>query len=117
MSSDWINLFVHQGREFVESISRRDKEGSPTLLNKSDESIVKHDNVIDMEEDVGVLNLSMNESKTDEKLGEGTSKDDKDMPTKAVTGAAKDIYEVQLEQLQEQLVDIMIQNQEMGKRL
>lgn len=116
MSSDWINLFVHQGREFVESITRKDNDGSnnssQTSLNKSKESIAKDDN---MEEEVDV-SKSRGERESD-RFGEGPSKDGKDMPSIAVVGAAKDIYEVQLEQLQEQLVDIMIQNQEMGKRL
>ena len=113
MSSDWINLFVHQGREFVESITRKDNDGSnnssQTSLNKSKESIAKDDN---MEEEVDV-SKSRGERESD-RFGEGPSKDGKDMPSIAVVGAAKDIYEVQL---QEQLVDIMIQNQEMGKRL
>lgn len=108
MSSDWFNLFVHQGKELLESVSRKgnDQSSYSTMsVNSAAASLANARRVYEGSmkgEDMGHEKI---ESETELSVeGKNTH----------IPSAEKDIYESQLEQLQEQLVDIMIQNQEMG---
>ena len=110
MNNDWFNLFVHQGRELIDSVSRKGKHGSnssvSTSMPRTSDEVDSRDK--DMKDEDGRTNNTQSASEPSfEVPNPGKS-------GRAVTGAEKEVYETQLEQLQEQLVDLMIQNQEMG---
>jgi hypothetical protein len=124
--SDWLNLFVHQGKEFIDSVSgpkkgdalgsesqREDSNGATNVgvsyANSSDGSITFEGNGPVNDNGSG---LKAEQSTSMAAGAEAHSSSSVEKTT--LTQGEKEIYENQLEQLQEQLVDIMIKNQEMG---
>ena len=120
--SDWLNLFVHQGKEFIDSVSGQKNKDALTserqrevlntstnagvsFVNESTEGSIKFEE----SDDRGGLNAVKSTSMALE-AAPSSSSDEK----KTLTQGEREVYENQLEQLQEQLVDIMIKNQEMG---
>jgi hypothetical protein len=108
--SDWVNLFVHQGKEFIDSVSGQ--KNPDALASKLPQAGVAFSSSSD-----GTVNLG-----GDSKAGQSTSMasgaeadSSSVVKEKTLTQGEKEVYEIQLEQLQEQLVDIMIKNQEMGR--
>ena len=117
--SDWVNLFVHQGKEFIDSVSRpRRDEALPSNSQKGDGvSDTSNVGVSFSNSSDGTINFEGNGSRA----GQSTSMalvaepdSSSIVKEKTLTQGQKEVYEIQLEQLQEQLVDIMIKNQEMG---
>lgn len=122
-TSDWVNLFVHQGREFIDSVSRQKKKESLTNEAKREDpsdptnskrvtlntnnSVDSSVRMFEANDDGGDVNAKTGMSLEAEASTSGVEK-------VSLTQGEKEIYENQLEQLQEQLVDIMIKNQEMG---
>ncbi|XP_046839982.1 GRAM domain-containing protein 4-like [Xenia sp. Carnegie-2017] len=136
MSNDWLNLFVHQGKEFLDSVSKpRVSQGSESM---SSTNSTMHQNDGD---NVSASALSLQSllatndggtSIADGRKIEKSSSEIKPVDSASVGAISseggnvgkvplsqgeKEIYETQLEQLQEQLVDVMIKNQEMGDEL
>ena len=134
MSNDWLNLFVHQGKELLDSVSKpRVSQGGES---KSSTNSTMHQNDGD---NVSASALSLQSllatndggtSISDGRKIEKSSSEIKPVDSASVGAVSseggnlgklplsqgeKEVYETQLEQLQEQLVDVMIKNQEMGK--
>ena len=115
--SDWVNLFVNQSKEFIDSVSSLKKKGEIAPESKTAIGSVNNSGKL-AELGLGKLEGMDNDSRT--KNGEGSSAvlaieaGSLGAEEMQLTKAEKEVYENQLEQLQEQLVDIMIKNQEMG---
>ena len=118
-ANDWVNLFVHQGKEFLESVSGQRRRG--ILASESPGEAPISSTRVAFENDPNVsISFEGTDDDTALKTAESTSmaletqaKSSSVEETKLTQGE-KEIYENQLEQLQEQIVDIMIKNQEMG---
>lgn len=121
-SSDWINLFVNQGKEFIDSVSRQKwREGLPPKSNEQltavSHSSTDLENMSQTASSNGTGNSEARDGAFDVSTKGRVLVAETDSPSSAkttITKGQKEIYENQLEQLQEQLVDIMIKNQEMG---
>ncbi len=123
--NDWVNLFVHQGKELIDSVSgQRKNDVSPSksqrgISNSASKTGVSFANSLD-----GSISFEGKDGGSGLKAGQSTSmalgaEADSSSSVKetTLTQVEKEIYENQLEQLQEQLVDIMIKNQEMGMEM
>mgnify|MGYP002804303851 FL=1 len=120
--SDWVNLFVHQGKELIESVSRQKKdEALPSKSQKGDSaSDTSNVGVSFSNSSDGTINFEGNSSRTGQStsMALGAEADSSSVvKEKTLTQGQKEVYEIQLEQLQEQLVDIMIKKQEMDAEL
>ena len=118
--NDWVNLFVHQGKEFLESVSGQRMRG--ILASESQgEAPISSTKVAFENDPNGSLSFEGTDDDTALKTAESTSMaletqaESSSVEETKLTQGEKEIYENQLEQLQEQIVDIMIKNQEMGK--
>ena len=118
--NDWVNLFVHQGKEFLESVSGQRRRG--ILASESQGEAPISSTKVAFENDSNVsITFEGTDDDTALKTAESTSMaletqaESSSVEETKLTQGEKEIYENQLEQLQEQIVDIMIKNQEMGK--
>ena len=119
MSSDWLSLFVHQGKEFIDSVSpRKSNDGDEILAAESapqnSASVMASSVESDNETSLVIKEANVATGKLVENGIEVSSERTTSNSKESLDSAEKYIYETQLEQLQEQLVDLMIQNQEMG---
>ncbi|XP_028398161.1 GRAM domain-containing protein 4-like [Dendronephthya gigantea] len=122
--SDWVNLFVHQGKEFIDSVSgQKKKEGLTNETKREDQSNPANAGILYTNNSVNgsVSLVEENDGGSDVKAKTGMSLEAEASTSSvekvALTQGEKEIYENQLDQLQEQLVDIMIKNQEMDAEL
>ena len=116
--SDWVNLFVHQGKEFFDSVSGQRKRSM--LASESQGEAPTSSTKVAFENDSnGSITFEENDDsaslKATESMALGTKADSSSVEETKLTQGEKEVYENQLEQLQEQMVDIMIKNQEMGE--
>lgn len=119
--NDWVNLFVHQGKEFFDSVSGHRKR---TILasESQSEAPISSTKIAFENNSNGSIQFERNDdddaglkAAESTSMTVGTKADSSSVEETKLTQGEKEIYENQLEQLQEQIVDIMIKNQEMGE--